>query len=149
MGLAASWCAPSCRASMGWWFFFQAEDGIRDVAVTGVQSCALPIYVGWFGSSSGFLGVVGQRPARPYYQESIAGAEWVGVSNQFFTTLMVPLTAKATGVWGRRFDIDYGPDQKLLGIEGALGMPALEVQPGQTYSAHFEIYAGPKLYHRL
>src|SRR2546429_4622353 len=26
-------------------FFFQAEDGIRDVAVTGVQTCALPI---WF-----------------------------------------------------------------------------------------------------
>src|SRR5256884_5386815 len=24
--------------------FFQAEDGIRDVAVTGVQTCALPIY---------------------------------------------------------------------------------------------------------
>src|ERR1041385_9405891 len=25
------------------WLFFQAEDGIRDVAVTGVQTCALPI----------------------------------------------------------------------------------------------------------
>src|SRR2546422_11459306 len=28
-------------------FFFQAEDGIRDVAVTGVQTCALPIYPAW------------------------------------------------------------------------------------------------------
>src|SRR5256884_187862 len=26
-------------------FFFQAEDGIRDVAVTGVQTCALPIFI--------------------------------------------------------------------------------------------------------
>src|SRR5437588_9207612 len=26
-------------------FFFQAEDGIRDHCVTGVQTCALPIYV--------------------------------------------------------------------------------------------------------
>src|SRR2546422_478832 len=26
-------------------FFFQAEDGIRDVAVTGVQTCALPIWM--------------------------------------------------------------------------------------------------------
>src|SRR5689334_24938948 len=25
-------------------FFFQAEDGIRDGTVTGVQTCALPIY---------------------------------------------------------------------------------------------------------
>ena len=48
-------------------FFFQAEDGIRDYKVTGVQTCALPI---WFsvlelkvpmvnylemGGSSGFL----------------------------------------------------------------------------------------------
>src|SRR3989449_8106061 len=27
-----------------YFFFFQAEDGIRDVAVTGVQTCALPIF---------------------------------------------------------------------------------------------------------
>src|SRR3989442_9011235 len=26
-----------------WLFFFQAEDGIRDADVTGVQTCALPI----------------------------------------------------------------------------------------------------------
>src|SRR5699024_11946961 len=29
-------------------FFFQAEDGIRDRNVTGVQTCALPIYMRWF-----------------------------------------------------------------------------------------------------
>src|SRR2546422_7779886 len=35
-------------------FFFQAEDGIRDVAVTGVQTCALPILRPgiWKGSPS-------------------------------------------------------------------------------------------------
>src|SRR2546429_4386048 len=31
-----------CRG-LSCFFFFQAEDGIRDVAVTGVQTCALPI----------------------------------------------------------------------------------------------------------
>src|SRR3712207_6254662 len=31
-------------------FFFQAEDGIRDIGVTGVQTCALPI---WSGISAG------------------------------------------------------------------------------------------------
>src|SRR5258706_11608603 len=30
-----------CRCSF---FFFQAEDGIRDWSVTGVQTCALPIW---------------------------------------------------------------------------------------------------------
>src|SRR2546430_10599952 len=29
--------------SLGMFFFFQAEDGIRDLTVTGVQTCALPI----------------------------------------------------------------------------------------------------------
>src|SRR2546429_3184748 len=32
--------------SSAFFFFFQAEDGIRDVAVTGVQTCALPIFYG-------------------------------------------------------------------------------------------------------
>src|SRR5688572_31518725 len=31
------------RSGSGWFFFFQAEDGIRDLTVTGVQTCALPI----------------------------------------------------------------------------------------------------------
>src|SRR5256885_10635743 len=34
-------------------FFFQAEDGIRDYKVTGVQTCALPISL--FGFSMGVL----------------------------------------------------------------------------------------------
>src|SRR2546429_1227883 len=34
--------APRCGLVL-LFFFFQAEDGIRDVAVTGVQTCALPI----------------------------------------------------------------------------------------------------------
>jgi YidC/Oxa1 family membrane protein insertase len=113
-----------------------------------IDGRAKGIDVGWFASSGGFVGL-GQRAARPYYEESIHGAEWVAMSNQFFTTLMAPLTAKATGVWGRRFEVDYSTDQKLPGIEGALGMPGFQLQPGQTYSARFEIYAGPKLYHRL
>ena len=117
----------------------------RDISIFGG---AKGIDVGWFGSSGGFLGL-GQRAARSYYQQTVADAEWVAVSNQFFTILMAPLTDKANGVWGRRFEIERAPDQKLLGIEGALGMPGFHLQPGQTYSARFEIYGGPKLYHRL
>src|SRR2546430_4115861 len=32
-------------------FFFQAEDGIRDLTVTGVQTCALPIYTQSFAAA--------------------------------------------------------------------------------------------------
>src|SRR5256885_7101724 len=45
----------SSRCSM--FFFFQAEDGIRDYKVTGVQTCALPIWwiltVRTFGPTAG------------------------------------------------------------------------------------------------
>src|SRR2546421_8757547 len=34
----------SCCLCCLFFFFFQAEDGIRDLIVTGVQTCALPIY---------------------------------------------------------------------------------------------------------
>src|SRR5437763_3642247 len=34
------------RILLSRFFFFQAEDGIRDTSVTGVQTCALPIYRG-------------------------------------------------------------------------------------------------------
>src|SRR2546430_13330044 len=41
------WLASSCSRlslrSCCLFFFFQAEDGIRDLTVTGVQTCALPI----------------------------------------------------------------------------------------------------------
>src|SRR2546430_11906344 len=37
------WVAPL-------FFFFQAEDGIRDLTVTGVQTCALPIFTGALGA---------------------------------------------------------------------------------------------------
>src|SRR2546429_5289230 len=43
-------------------FFFQAEDGIRDVAVTGVQTCALPI----FSPFSGIVASLEMRRSNPF-----------------------------------------------------------------------------------
>src|SRR5256885_11848926 len=37
-------CCISLLCNINLFFFFQAEDGIRDYKVTGVQTCALPIY---------------------------------------------------------------------------------------------------------
>src|SRR2546430_13098607 len=48
---ASSLTVPALARSCSMWlslgvsvFFFQAEDGIRDLTVTGVQTCALPIF---------------------------------------------------------------------------------------------------------
>src|SRR3989442_464094 len=52
-------------------FFFQAEDGIRDADVTGVQTCALPIYL---GHDHGTVGAV----ALDRYGSLIAGTSTGG-----------------------------------------------------------------------
>src|SRR5207248_7072600 len=44
-------------------FFFQAEDGIRDRTVTGVQTCALPIF--WPGGAGFRPRGASTRPSRP------------------------------------------------------------------------------------
>src|SRR3712207_8138694 len=50
-------------------FFFQAEDGIRDIGVTGVQTCALPIFqsedVEILEAPDGHGGLALARDARP------------------------------------------------------------------------------------
>src|SRR2546430_12686370 len=42
--LVSSQCVSHLQLLFFFFFFFQAEDGIRDLTVTGVQTCALPIY---------------------------------------------------------------------------------------------------------
>src|SRR5947209_12292636 len=48
--LLLSYCMLTCSLFylyifiVFFFFFFQAEDGIRDIGVTGVQTCALPIF---------------------------------------------------------------------------------------------------------
>src|SRR6266853_4810843 len=50
-------------------FFFQAEDGIRDLTVTGVQTCALPISMFSEISARAQENFSGARVIRAYVQE--------------------------------------------------------------------------------
>ena len=97
-----------------------------------------------FGESRGFLGI-GGRAAQPLYHQDLSNADWAAVSDQFFTTLIAPMTGKGNGISGHRFDVS----PNMFGITGALHMPGFQLPPGQTYSAKFEIWAGPKIYHSL
>src|SRR6266481_3252044 len=62
-----------CAFSQRNFFFFQAEDGIRDGTVTGVQTCALPISAR--PAKPGRIGAAGGpgRAARPGLPERAAG----------------------------------------------------------------------------
>ncbi len=107
--------------------------------------------VNWFAEQNKFFGLQ-KRPAQEFYSEKLSGADWAGVSNQFFVTLITPLDAKATEIWARRFEVEPAPPPPAPGIfaiEGAMGMPGFQLQPGQTATTKFQLYVGPKLYHRL
>src|SRR5437588_5039666 len=107
------------------------------------------IDVNWFGAQNYPLIGVQKRAAQPVYREKISNLEWAGMTNQFFTDLLTPLNAKAVELWAKPFDIKQAEGPNLLGIEGAIGMPGLQLQPGQTTTLRFQLYAGPKLYGRL
>ncbi len=106
--------------------------------------------VSWFAAQNyPFIGTQ-KRAAQQYFEEKIANAEWLGVSNQFFASLNTPLGVRATGVWAERFETHKNEaGLPEYGIEGAMGMPGFQLQPGQTATLQFQLYLGPKLYHRL
>src|SRR5256885_11266364 len=52
------------RAVNAVFFFFQAEDGIRDYKVTGVQTCALPICHIGYAAGAGYPHVLPCRGGR-------------------------------------------------------------------------------------
>src|SRR5208337_5120748 len=61
-------------------FFFQAEDGIRDTSVTGVQTCALPISLedlraGCHGATAPFSPTA--RKLQRLHLHRIAATDWV------------------------------------------------------------------------
>ncbi len=123
----------------------------------------------WFGGG-GFLGIGGgARPTFPDTPTAFSGLRWAGVTNQYFSTIASPVVtaqdsagqARQLGntVWARRFSIadaawetagrTKNSTAERLGVEGAIGMPGFTVEPGQSHSQAFQIYAGPREYSRL
>src|SRR2546430_12584861 len=64
-------------------FFFQAEDGIRDLTVTGVQTCALPISTidadGLF-VAPGIIDLHTHYDAQPFWDKLCTSSVWHGVT---------------------------------------------------------------------
>src|SRR3989454_3668863 len=94
------------RASV-FFFFFQAEDGIRDYKVTGVQTCALPISSAPTLSLA-FLGTlrdkVGQGNSALSADSALDGTFRVTLGAGSGARTVAPLelrqTARGGGVWG-------------------------------------------------
>src|SRR5207237_4060810 len=81
-------------------FFFQAEDGIRDSSVTGVQTCALPI------SPHGYDHVETSSAARRNYCRTFLG---FGQGSEF--------SAKTHDNEALRRDFSYRSEERRVGKE--------------------------------
>src|SRR5256885_5711761 len=69
-------------------FFFQAEDGIRDYKVTGVQTCALPISLG--------------EPSILFAIADSDQAEQLGIANQVEAWIGMSVSPRDIAVLARR-----------------------------------------------
>src|SRR2546429_5451790 len=80
-----------------YFFFFQAEDGIRDVAVTGVQTCALPILTEMSGGTKQ-NGQTNPRSARSSKIKTLAWRYLPAIS-MLVSLSVSPSTAPLTVTW--------------------------------------------------
>src|SRR5256886_9540225 len=99
-------------------FFFQAEDGIRDLTVTGVQTCALPIYLSTIYTGIAVCFATGLLPLQ------LLGT-WVNIGTLLAFVLV------CAGVWilrsrrpdlHRPFRTPWVPAVPMLGIVCCVGL---------------------------
>ncbi|MBE2181113.1 MAG: membrane protein insertase YidC [Chthoniobacterales bacterium] len=110
------------------------------------------IDVNWFNASSIPLTGIELRPASGTYRQQSDKIAWAAVKNQYFVNMVAVAEGDpGTEVWARRIDLLHAghQDEKVFGIEGALGLPGFRLDPGQTRSWTFQIYTGPKDLGRL
>lgn len=84
-----------------------------------------------------------------------------GVMSRFHVSLISlitkPTEEKPGRVWAERFLVDHSNDKFKdvsgattdYGIHGTMSLPRLDIAPGGTQTIDYEVYLGPKEYHRL
>src|SRR3712207_8049611 len=100
--------------------FFQAEDGIRDIGVTGVQTCALPIFVlyafhNWelpvvACAVGAVYAVHGWRTSRPLADRAVVAAVLLGLGfavKLYPGAFVLPLTLLVLTAPGRGAPLDW------------------------------------------
>src|SRR2546425_2405459 len=70
--------------TFSFFFFFQAEDGIRYKLVTGVQTCALPISVDFSPESIGFVFALHHGHHRQFRHDAPAAGSGVNIDADLF-----------------------------------------------------------------
>jgi YidC/Oxa1 family membrane protein insertase len=102
---------------------------------------------GWFSS------------AKSEFRENYSELRYAGVMSRFYAHILSPANEDeaAAKVWARSVPIDHSQDEFAdssagksdLGVEGSLGLPVVDLAPGASKTIEYEVYLGPKEYHRL
>ncbi|MEN3940358.1 YidC/Oxa1 family insertase periplasmic-domain containing protein [Prosthecobacter sp. SYSU 5D2] len=103
---------------------------------------------GWFSS------------AKTEHRSSHTRMRYAGVMSRFYATIVSRVTPggdKPGKIWASRYLMDHSTDKYAdydsakhdYGIEAAISLPPVELAPGASMTEQYEIYLGPKEYHRL
>jgi YidC/Oxa1 family membrane protein insertase len=124
--------------------------------------------VNWF-KGGGFLFFGGGE--RPVFRESSRNIQWVGVTNQYFASLVTVLpdpalkiederaAQRGVGAWAKRFRItdetwrasgrSLSGSHELHGVNAAVQAPGYDLAAAGSVTRAFQIYTGPREYRRL
>ncbi len=90
------------------------------------------------------------------HRHDLARFRWAGVKSRFYAHLIsAPKGLDKPGkTWAARFQLDHSQDEFKdakadFAIQGAVSLQPDEVAPGASVTQEYEIYLGPREYHRL
>lgn len=102
---------------------------------------------GWFSSE------------KSEHRQSFSRLRFGGVMSRFFATIVSNTAApdEPGKIWASRFLIDHSKDEfsemsaasSDFAVEAAVGLPTVDLAPGESVAKQYEIYLGPKEYQRL
>jgi len=100
------------------------------------------------------LGIFGKDKI-PSDRFSVEGFDWAGVNDQFFATIFRTESPYATELWGSRFPVVIDGDEeasrkkRMFAAEAGVGLPRLDMNPGDQTTLRYHLYLGPKEFARL
>ena len=96
------------------------------------------------------------KTEQPFFQQNFSQVGWVGVTNQYFSSVVTAVDKAGSAVWAHKFNASEAPiigapggKAPAVGVEGALGMSGFSLEPGQSTQQTFQIYTGPREHRRL
>lgn len=102
---------------------------------------------GWFSSE------------KTEFRQGFAALRFGGVMDRFYANILTSTADpdQPGKLWARRFLVDHSQDEfkdtkagaNDFAIEGAVGLPPVDLAPGASQKLDYEIYLGPKEYKRL